>query len=132
MFSPLSDAQYRATRTPRDDSRAADRFLGEQRRYTCQEIAKAVGGARVGMMAATELKRYKVGGFGCAGESFSFASSACIAITFSILDIKRSWFVNPARDQLDRKIMFSLFPFALENLVSRDGFSRPVPRKPTQ
>ena len=35
---------------------------------------------------------------------------------------------NPARGQL--KISISLFPFAPENLVSRDGFGRPVPRQP--
>ena len=29
------------------------------------------------------------------------------------------------------KIVFSLSPFAPENLVSRDGFSRPVPRRPS-
>ena len=31
---------------------------------------------------------------------------------------------------LDRQNMFSLAPFAPENLVSRDRFSRPVPRQP--
>ena len=36
---------------------------------------------------------------------------------------------NPARGQLNRKacMMFFLFPFAPDNLVSRDGFGRPVP-----
>ena len=29
-----------------------------------------------------------------------------------------------------RKLIFSLFAFAPENLVSRDGFGRPVPRQP--
>ena len=39
--------------------------------------------------------------------------------------------VNPARGQLNnRKNDFSLFPFAPENLVSGDEFSRPVPRQP--
>ena len=35
---------------------------------------------------------------------------------------------NPARGQLNRnnKYSFSLCPFALENLVSRDGFGSPV------
>ena len=40
---------------------------------------------------------------------------------------------NPARGQLNRENMFSLFslsPFAHENLVSRDRFGRPVPRQP--
>ena len=37
--------------------------------------------------------------------------------------------VNHARGQLKtfKKTFFSLFPFAPENLVSRDGFGRPVP-----
>ena len=37
---------------------------------------------------------------------------------------------NPARGQLDRKMIFALSPFAPENLVSRDGFGSPVPRQP--
>ena len=40
---------------------------------------------------------------------------------------------NPARRQLhreNRKIVFSLSPFAPENSVSRDGFGSPVPRQP--
>ena len=37
---------------------------------------------------------------------------------------------NPARGQLNRENeSFSLFPFAPENLVSRDGFGSPVPRQ---
>ena len=36
---------------------------------------------------------------------------------------------NPSRGQLG-KMIFSLSPFAPENLVSLDGFSRPVPRQP--
>ena len=35
---------------------------------------------------------------------------------------------NPARRQLNREIIFSLSPFAPENLVSQDGFGSPVPR----
>lgn len=42
------------------DRTAAGRLLGVQRRYTCQEIAQAVGGARVGIKATSELQRYKV------------------------------------------------------------------------
>ena len=38
--------------------------------------------------------------------------------------------VNPARGQLNREHNISLSPCVLENLVSRDGFSRPVPRQP--
>ena len=38
---------------------------------------------------------------------------------------------NPARGQLNReKNHISLFPFAPENLVSRDKFSSPAPRQP--
>ena len=37
---------------------------------------------------------------------------------------------NPARGQLNRERTFSLSPFAPENLVSRDGFRRPVPSRP--
>ena len=38
---------------------------------------------------------------------------------------------NPAGGQLNREENdFSLSPFAPKNLVSRDGFSRPIPRKP--
>ena len=37
---------------------------------------------------------------------------------------------NPARGQLNRKLNIFLSPFAPENLVPRDGFSRPVPRQP--
>ena len=37
---------------------------------------------------------------------------------------------NPARGQLSRGNEYSLSPFVSENLVSRDGFSRPVPRQP--
>ena len=38
--------------------------------------------------------------------------------------------VNPARGQLNRKNNIPLSPCVPENLVSRDGFSRPVPRQP--
>ena len=37
---------------------------------------------------------------------------------------------NPARGQLNREMNISLSPFAPENLVSRGGFGRAVPRKP--
>ena len=37
---------------------------------------------------------------------------------------------NPARGQLNRENNISLSPCMPENLVSRDGFSRPVPRQP--
>ena len=37
---------------------------------------------------------------------------------------------NPARGQLNREIVFLLCPFVPENLISRDGFGRPVPRQP--
>ena len=35
---------------------------------------------------------------------------------------------NPARGQLNRENNIPLCPCVPENLVSRDGFSRPVPR----
>ena len=37
---------------------------------------------------------------------------------------------NPARGQLNRETNIPLSPCVPENLVSRDGFSRPVPRQP--
>ena len=37
---------------------------------------------------------------------------------------------SPARGQLNRKMNNSLFAFAPDNLVSRDGFGSPVPRQP--
>ena len=37
---------------------------------------------------------------------------------------------NPARGQLNRENGYRLSPYAPENLVSRDGFSNPVPRQP--
>ena len=37
---------------------------------------------------------------------------------------------NPARGQLNREINILLSPCVPENLVSRDGFSRPVPLQP--
>ena len=37
---------------------------------------------------------------------------------------------SPARAQLNRKMNISLPAFVPENLVSRDGFDSPVPRKP--
>ena len=38
--------------------------------------------------------------------------------------------VNPARGQLNKENNIPLSPCVPENLVSRDGFSRPVPRQP--
>ena len=37
---------------------------------------------------------------------------------------------NPARGQLNRKNDIPLSPYVPESLVSRDGFSRAVPRQP--
>ena len=37
---------------------------------------------------------------------------------------------NPARGQLNRENDIPLSPCVPENLVSRDGFCRPVPRQP--
>ena len=38
---------------------------------------------------------------------------------------------NPARGQLNRENEYSPVPCVPENLVSRDGFSRPIPRQST-
>ena len=38
---------------------------------------------------------------------------------------------NPARGQLNRENEYNKSPCVPENLVSRDGFSRPVPRQPS-
>ena len=35
---------------------------------------------------------------------------------------------NPARGQPNRENEYSRFPYVPENLATRDGFSRPVPR----
>ena len=37
---------------------------------------------------------------------------------------------NPARGQQAREIVLSISPFEPENLVTRGGFGRPVPRQP--
>ena len=37
---------------------------------------------------------------------------------------------NPPRGQLNRENEFPLSPYAPDNLVWQDGFSRPVPRQP--
>ena len=37
---------------------------------------------------------------------------------------------SPVRGQLNREMNISLSAFVPENLVSRDGFGRPVPRQP--
>ena len=39
---------------------------------------------------------------------------------------------NPARGQLNRENNIPLSPYAPDNLVSRDGFSRPVPSRVVQ
>ena len=58
----------------------------------------------------------------------------CVVITYSrVVWINRVKEVaKPARGQLNREIDISLSPppFAPENLVSRDGFGRPVPCPP--
>ena len=54
----------------------------------------------------------------------------CIVITYSRVWIKRVRLPNPARGQLKRENDIPLSPCVPENLVSRDGFSRPVPRQP--
>ena len=39
---------------------------------------------------------------------------------------------NPARGQLNRENNIPMYPCVPENLVSRNGFSRPVPRQPAR
>ena len=43
---------------------------------------------------------------------------------------QRGKVANPARGQLNRENNIPLSPCVPENFVSRDGFSRPVPRQP--
>ena len=54
----------------------------------------------------------------------------CMAITYSkSMDQPGNKVANPARGQLNRENNIPLSPCVPENLVSRDGFSRPVPRQ---
>ena len=53
-----------------------------------------------------------------------------MAITFSKSKDHPGKVANPARGQLNRKMFFSLSPFAPENLVSRNGFGSPISRQP--
>ena len=53
-----------------------------------------------------------------------------MVITYSKGKDQPGKFANPARSQLNKENEFSLSPFAPENLVSRNGFGRPVPRQP--
>ena len=48
------------------------------------------------------------------------------------LGINHYMVANPARGQLNRKIEFSLSPFAPANLVSRESFDCPVPLQPSR
>ena len=55
----------------------------------------------------------------------------CMVITYSKRSVDQPGKVaNPARGQLNRENSIPLSPCVPENLVSRDGFSRPVPRQP--
>ena len=54
----------------------------------------------------------------------------CIVITYSKSMDQPGKVANPARGQLNRENNIPLSPCVPENLVSRDGFSRPVPRQP--
>ena len=54
----------------------------------------------------------------------------CMVITYSKGKDQPGKVANPARGQLNRENEFlPLSPFVPENLVSRDGFSSPVPRQ---
>ena len=54
----------------------------------------------------------------------------CMVITYGMGKDQPGKVANPTRGQLNRENYFSLSPFALENLVSRNGFGSPVPRQP--
>ena len=55
----------------------------------------------------------------------------CMVITYSRVWINRVRLpINPARGQMNREKNIPLSPCVPENLVSRDGFSHPVPRQP--
>ena len=60
-----------------------------------------------------------------------YAYVVCMAITYSkkSIDQPGNKVANPARGQLNRENNTPLSPCVPENLVSRDGFSRPVPRQ---
>ena len=51
-----------------------------------------------------------------------------MVITYSKGNDQPGKVANPAHAQLNRELIFSLSPFAPENLVSRDGFGSPVLR----
>ena len=54
----------------------------------------------------------------------------CMVITYSKSMDQPGMVANPARGQLNRESNIPLSPCVPENLVSRDGLSRPVPRQP--
>ena len=54
----------------------------------------------------------------------------CMVITYSKSMDQPGKVANPARGQLNRESNIPLSPCVPENLVSRDGLSRPVPRQP--
>ena len=54
----------------------------------------------------------------------------CIVITYSKSMDQPGKVANPGRVQLNMENEYSLSPYVPEDLVSRDGFSRPVPRQP--
>ena len=54
----------------------------------------------------------------------------CMVVTYQQSMDQPGKVANPARGQLNRENEYSLSPCVPENLVSRDGFSRLVPRQP--
>ena len=54
----------------------------------------------------------------------------CMVITYGKSEDQPDKVANSARGQLNKEHVFSLSPFALVNLVSRDGFGSPVQRPP--
>ena len=65
--------------------------------------------------------------FGCA-DIVPCVKYVCIVSTFSGIEYGSTRYGY--QGQLNRKPVFALSQFAPENLASRDGFGRPVPRQP--
>ena len=69
------------------------------------------------------------------GNGSNLGSTVCMYVCMYGHHIQQSMdqpgkVANPARGQLNRENNIPLSPCVPENLVSRDGFSRPVPRQP--
>ena len=60
----------------------------------------------------------------------SIQQYVCMVITYGKSMDQPGKVANPARGHLNREMNISLYAFALENLVSRDGLGSPVLRQP--